>query len=133
MNEKTKKFMKDQRSEVFQGLKEAFALPVYVDEIAEDEESTLAIPYNFFIIQTGDLRPVKETRRIEQPVHVNYYSEEKDDVEEMIIDIITVISGIKGLTFAGAHLERLQAKDTDRFVDWVEVTFRRVIPIECAV
>jgi hypothetical protein len=64
---------------------------------------------------------------------VYYYSENRDDVDEQTIDIISSVSSIKGINFVNTVKERLQEKDTDRYVDRVTLVFRRVIPIGCQV
>jgi hypothetical protein len=132
MNEKTKKFMREQIDALVNGLKNQFGLPVFEDEIAEDEEETLS-EYNCFVFETGEFRTTNDIRKVTQDIYVYYYSENRDDVDEQTIDIISVVSSIKGMSFVNSIKERLQEKDTDRYVDRVTLVFRRVIPIECQV
>jgi hypothetical protein len=131
MNEKTKRFMREQIDSLVNGLKN-FGLPVFEDEIAEDEETNLAT-YNCFVFETGEFRTTNDIRKVAQDIYVYYYSENRDDVDEQTIDIISVVSSIKGVNFVNTIKERLQEKDTDRYVDRVTLVFRRVIPIECQV
>jgi hypothetical protein len=131
MNEKTKRFMREQIDTLVNGLK-GFGLPVYEDEIAEDEEETLT-EYNCFVFETGEFRTTNDIRKVTQDIYVYYYSENRDDVDEQTIDVISVVSSIKGMSFVNSIKERLQEKDTDRYVDRVTLVFRRVIPIECQV
>jgi hypothetical protein len=132
MNEKTKNYMREQIDELVNGLKDQFGLPVFEDEIAEDEEETLS-EYNCFVFETGEFRTTNDIRKVIQDIYVYYYSENRDDVDEQTIDIISVVSSIKGVNFVNTIKERLQEKDTDRYVDRVTLVFRRVIPIECQV
>jgi hypothetical protein len=131
MNEKTKRFMREQIDTLVNGLKD-FGLPVYEDEIAEDEEVTLS-EYNCFVFETGEFRTTNDIRKVTQDIYVYYYSENRDDVDEQTIDIISVVSSIKGMSFVNSIKERLQEKDSDRYVDRVTLVFRRVIPIECQI
>jgi hypothetical protein len=131
MNEKTKRFMREQIDSLVNGLKN-FGLPVFEDEIAEDEETNLAT-YNCFVFETGEFRKTNDIKKVTQDIYVYYYSENRDDVDEQTIDIISVASSIKGMSFVNTVKERLQEKDTDRYVDRVTLVFRRVIPIECQV
>lgn len=132
MNEKTKRFMREQIDALVTGLKSHFGLPVYEDEIAEDEEETLS-GYNCFVFETGEFRTTGNIKNVNQDIYVYYYSENRDDVDEQTIDIISIVSSIKGMNFVNTVKERLQEKDTDRYVDRVTLVFRRVIPIECQV
>ncbi|KZR58454.1 hypothetical protein A3781_17345 [Bacillus badius] len=128
--------MKKQKSGVYDILGSHFSLPVYEDEIAEDEEEQLLNfnTYNFFILEMGDFRPSgKPSTSILQEIMIDYYSENRDDVDEVTIDVISLVSSIKGVKFTGTQKQRLQVKDLDRYIDRVTFLFRRVIPIECTV
>jgi len=132
MNDKTKNLMREQINSLVDGLSNHFQLPIFEDEIAEDEEESLT-EFNCFVFETGEFRPTRDFRKITQDIYVYYYSENKDDVDEQTIDIISIVTSIKGMTFSQTTKERLQEKDTDRYVDRVTLVFRRVIPIECKV
>lgn len=132
MNDKTKNLMREQINSLVDGLSDHFQLPIFEDEIAEDEEESLT-EFNCFVFETGEFRPTRDLRKITQDIYVYYYSENKDDVDEQTIDIISIVTSIKGMTFSQTTKERLQEKDTDRYVDRVTLVFRRVIPIECKV
>ncbi|WP_144461769.1 hypothetical protein [Siminovitchia fortis] len=136
MNEKSKRLMAEQKKKIFSSLKDHFGLEVYEDEIAEDEEEQLLNldKYNFFTLEMSNFRPAQDpARSISQDVIIDYYSEKRDDVDEVSIDVISLISAIKGMRFTGTQRERLRVKDMDRYIDRVSFLFRRVIPIECAV
>jgi hypothetical protein len=132
VNEKTKKYMREQIDALVNGLKNHFNLPVFEDEVAEDEEEQLS-SYNCFVFETGEFRKTNDIKKVIQNIRVYYYSEDQDNVDEQTIDIISIVSSIKGITFTSSVKERLQEKDTDRFIDRVTLTFERVIPIECSI
>jgi hypothetical protein len=135
VNEKSKRLMSEQKSSIFNKLKTEFGLEVFEDEIAEDEEERLlkSTSYNCFIMTTSDFGPTESGRTISQDITIEYYSENRDDVDEQIIDIISIVSSVKAVTFRNTRKQRLQIKDTDRYIDLVILTFKRMIPIECQV
>lgn len=124
--------MKEQRLGIKTKLDDYFKLLVVEDELAEDEEEEMAEEgYNCFLIEYGEFQPSSNERTISQNVYITYLSEKQDDLEEQIIDIISLISGVKRLLFVSSKSDRFQMKDTDRFIDRVVFTFKRVIPLEC--
>ncbi|MDY8162688.1 hypothetical protein [Bacillus thuringiensis] len=132
MNEKPKKLMKEQRLGIKTKLDDYFKLLVVEDELAEDEEEEMAEEgYNCFLIEYGEFQPSSNERTISQNVYITYLSEKQDDLEEQIIDIISLISGVKRLLFVSSKSDRFQMKDTDRYIDRAVFTFKRVIPFEC--
>ncbi|AJH61646.1 hypothetical protein bcere0016_5000 [Bacillus cereus 95/8201] len=132
MNEKAKKLMKEQRMGIKKGLEDHFKLLVVEDELAEDEEEQLQeTGYNCFTIEYGEFQPSSNERTISQNIYVSYLSENQDDLDEQTIDIISLVSKVKKLSFVTSKNDRLQMKDTDRYIDRVFFTFRRMIPIEC--
>ncbi|MCI4056927.1 hypothetical protein MMK25_13705 [Bacillus cereus] len=132
MNEKPKKLMKEQRLGIKTKLDDYFKLLVIEDELAEDEEEEMAEEgYNCFLIEYGEFQPSSNERTISQNVYITYLSEKQDDLEEQIIDIISLISGVKRLLFVSSKSDRFQMKDTDRYIDRAVFTFKRVIPFEC--
>lgn len=135
MNERTKRLMSEQKSTIFNNLKTQFNLEVFEDEIAEDEEEKLlkSDTYNCFIITTGNFSPTESGRTVSQDIVIEYYSENRDDVDERTIDVISIVSAVKGVSFRNTRKQRLQVKDTDRYIDLVILTFRRMMPIECPV
>jgi hypothetical protein len=124
--------MKEQRLGIKAKLDDYFKFLVVEDELAEDEEEEMAEEgYNCFLIEYGEFQPSSNERTISQNVYITYLSEKQDDLEEQIIDIISLISGVKRLLFVSSKSDRFQMKDTDRYIDRAVFTFKRVIPIEC--
>jgi len=124
--------MNEQREEIFNRLN-TFGLSVYEDEIAEDEENELihSDNYNFLTLEFSDIRSTGNLKQLSQLIIVDYYSENRNDVDEMVIDIITLLKKVKGLNFDTTRKDRLQMKDTERYIDRVSIIFKRMIPIEC--
>jgi hypothetical protein len=131
VNEKTKRLMREQKEGIFNNLQTQFNLPVFEDEIAEDEEKSLdKNGYNCFVFETSEFQTTQDIKKVRQNINVSYYSENRDDVDETSIDIISVLNSVKGVNFSSSRKERLQMKETDRFIDRVTLTFIRMIPIE---
>jgi hypothetical protein len=131
VNEKTKRLMREQKEGIFNNLQTQFSLPVFEDEIAEDEDKSLdKNGYNCFVFETSEFQTTQDIKKVKQNIYVFYYSENKDDVDESTIDIISVLNSVKGVNFLSSRKERLQMKETDRFIDRVNLTFTRMIPIE---
>ncbi|UII56711.1 hypothetical protein LS684_04395 [Cytobacillus spongiae] len=132
MNEKTKTFMREQIENIVQNLNSKFGIPIYEDEPSENEEESLDVNgYNFFVYETSDFQPTSDTKRLSQNIYVYYHSENQDNVDEQTIDIISSIIKVKAVSFIRSRKERLQMKDTDRYMDRVTLTFKRLVPIEC--
>ncbi|GGJ50980.1 hypothetical protein [Virgibacillus salexigens] len=130
MNDKQKKYMKEQQEKLVADLESVFELPVFEDEIADDE---LPATGNYFLVVYGDMRATESVKRLSQEVYVVYISEDNGDVEASTLDILTVVSKIKGYTFYRTIKERMQKAETDDFVDKVTIIFRRKLSYECQV
>ncbi|MBW3491848.1 hypothetical protein I6L50_07065 [Bacillus sp. FDAARGOS_1420] len=124
--------MKEQRKGIKRTLEDGFSLLVVEGELAEDEESQLTDDgYNCFILEYGEFQPSSNERTITQTIYISYLSENQDDLDEQVIDIISWIGTVKMVSFVVSRSDRLQVKDTDRYIDRVVFTFKRVIPLEC--
>ncbi|QUG86856.1 hypothetical protein GSN03_11265 [Bacillus nitratireducens] len=124
--------MKEQRKGIKKALEDGFRLLVVEDELAEDEESQLTEEgYNCFILEYGEFRASSNERTISQNIYVSYLSENQADLDEQVIDIISWVGKVKMVSFVVSKSDRLQVKDTDRYIDRVVFTLKRVIPLEC--
>ncbi|MBO0586459.1 hypothetical protein [Sporosarcina sp. E16_8] len=128
---KTKTHMRGQISDIHAGLS-SFSIPVFEDEIAEDEEKGL-IDYHCFVYETSGMKNEKDMKSLTQAIHIYYYSENRSDIDEQTVDIIMALSGVKGMTLERTEKQRLQKKDTDRFIDRVILTYVRRINIGCQI
>lgn len=131
MNEKQKIHLKKQNKLLYDSLSTHFNLPIYQDDLAEDEYPT---DYNYFLLIYGDWESTDSVGSIYQEIYVVFISEGNDLVDEETLDIISLItSSVPGTTFNRALKQRLQKKDTDEYLDQVTVIFRRKMSYECKI
>ncbi len=129
MNEKAKELIKFQNDKLYSDLKDNFGLPVFQDDVAEDEKPD---KLNLFLIIYGDVYATESNGSLYQDVYVTYLAEGKDSVEEDTLDIISTVTGIKGVfNFVRTEKDRVQKLDTNEHVDRVMLNFRRVIKYVC--
>lgn len=127
---KTKIKMQEQIDALLTGLK-TFGIPVFEDDLAEDEEVGFEKnKYNFFIYETGDMVKSDDKKSINQDVIVYYYSENQDDLDEKTVDIISALSDVKMLTLERTQKQRFRRKDTDSYVDRIVFIYTRRIVIQ---
>lgn len=133
LNPKAKDYMKSQKEQLVNEIKMAFPnVPFYEDEIAEDEEKKFVKgKYLAFVLSMGDFSPNENESVLSQDVFIDYYSENRDDVDEMILDIIATMKKVKTFKFVSAEKVRARVKDTKRFIDVVSIEFRRSLKVGC--
>jgi hypothetical protein len=127
MNEKSKLRMERQQQAIYDNLTQTFNLPVFEDELGEDE---LPDTFNYFYIIYGDFRKTEAVGVLLQEIYVVYVTEDNPDVETTTLDVITMVSKVNGVVFERTAKERYQKNDTDEFVDQVNVIFSRKIAYE---
>lgn len=132
MNEKTKPYMKKQKQALVDNIKAAFpTIDFYEDEIAEDEEKKYKKgTYSAFVLTMGDFTPDENQSYLSQDIVIDYYSEQRDDLDETILDVIAAVKN-SNIKFVGTQKMRAKVKDTSRFVDVVSIEFRRSIKYGC--
>lgn len=129
VTEKTIQVMNQQIDDLIAQLK-TFNLPVFEDDLAEDEEKEfLEKGYNFFVYETGDMFKNDDKKSLGQDIAVFYFSENRDDLDEQTIKIIQVLSNIKLLSLVRTQKRRLKRKDTDSYVDQIALVYNRKIII----
>lgn len=133
MNERFKKKMLQQKTTIVEGLEGNFSnIPLFEDEIAEDEEeSFFNSKYHALVLVMGDFTPKGNPGTLTQSIFIDYYSESRDDVDETLLDIITIIDKVPTMDFLKTSKVRMRAADTDRFVDVITLEFRRTVKYEC--
>lgn len=133
MNEKSKLRMQEQKLALVTSLKAVYpTIPLFEDEIAKDEEEKFAgDKYLAFVLQMGNFAPGEKVNILSQQITIDYYSEERDDFDEMILDIISTVSAVPTVEFLGTTKVRARVKDTQRFVDVVTIEFRRLVKRDC--
>lgn len=122
--------MGEQSESIYQSLSAHFNIPVFQDDIAEDETPDTL---KYLLIVYGDITGLETRKTLNQEVVIVYISENNDLVDEDTIDIISIVTNVKAVEFDRTIKQRLQKKDTDEYVDQVSVYFKRKIPYECTI
>lgn len=111
---------------------DTFDIPVFEDDLAEDEEAQFEKKkYHFFVYETGDMNKNDDRKSISQDVVIYYYSENRDDIDERTVDIITELSQVPRMSLERTQKQRLKRKDTDNYVDRVVFLYHRKIVTGC--
>lgn len=130
---KIKEYMQRQIDEMQMAL-ETFNIPLFEDEIAEDEEEKLyQKDYHCFVYETLDISNNDDLKSVSQMVAIYYYSENRDDLDERTVDIILSLKDVPGFSLNRTTKQRLQKKETDQFVDRVIFEYSRKIVTGCKV
>jgi hypothetical protein len=128
MNEQSKIRLKKMNDQLVARLQESFFVKVYQDQVSEDEDEGT---YHYFIFETGGFtKPQDKQFGLRQDVLVRYYSENRDDLDEVAIDIITVLESI-GYVFQTSIKVGIQKGETDSYVDEMEFNFIRLVKYGC--
>ncbi|KAA0547573.1 hypothetical protein FZW96_12050 [Bacillus sp. BGMRC 2118] len=132
MNEKSKEKMREQKTLIVEGLTNHFeTIPLFEDEMAEDEEKVFVdSKYHLMVLQMGEFIPTSNTGGLTQTFTIDYYSEERDDVDEMLVDIITIVGKVPTVEFVRTNKLRARVGDIDRFIDVVTLEFKRMVKYE---
>lgn len=117
--------MNRQQTQIIQKLESSFDLPVVEDELSADE---ITGELNNFLVIYGDFVKVSSKDQLSQELYVVYLSENRDDLETMSVDIVSVVSSIHALEFVKTIKRRTQKKDTDSYIDQITFVFKRLVP-----
>lgn len=133
LNPKAKEKMQEQKEQVVNAIKTAFPdVPFFEDEIAEDEEKDFVkTKYHAFVMQMGNFTQGTNISYLSQDIVMDYYSENRDDVDETILDVIAAITQVRATNFVATTKLRARVKDTQRFIDVVSIEFRRTVKYGC--
>lgn len=115
---------------MLQTIRNHFSLPTFQDDIAQDEVPDVL---NYFLLVYGDIESVDGSKSLSQEIFVVYVCEDNDFVDEQSIDVISMISNVKGINFKRTMKRRLQKKDQDEYLDQVTFIFNRKMPYECKI
>lgn len=132
MNETYKAKMKEHKQKLVDDLSLAFpAIEFFEDEISKSADETFSsTKYHALVLTMGDFRP-DSPGTLKQEVSIEYYSEERDDVDETVLDIMTIGARVPTHVVLPTDRIRLKVKDTDRYVDVVTIKFLRTVKYEC--
>lgn len=128
MNEKSKERMGKQHKDIIDSLSNTFNLPVFVDELSEDEQPE---SLNYFYVIYGDYQKSQTVNRLLQEIYIVYVSQNNPEIEFDTLDVITTISKVNGIEFNRTIKERLQLDDTDSYLDQINFIFKRKVAYEC--
>lgn len=111
-------------------LEKTFNIPVFQDQVREDEmEELQKETLEFFIYETGGFTKQNE-HSVSQEVLIKYFSENRDDLDARMLDIAGALDG-KAYNFKRSVKTTVRKADTDEYVDYIELYFTRVIKYGC--
>lgn len=134
MNEPAKAYMQKVKGLIVEGLETNFPLiPLFEDEVPEEETTKYdnGSPYHLMVMKFGSIDKQENEKFLTQSFSVDLYAENKFDVDETTLDIITVTTSISSVRFNGSNKFRARHAQSNRFVDIVTMNFVRMIKIEC--
>ncbi|MEK4635186.1 hypothetical protein NST14_03105 [Bacillus sp. FSL W8-0519] len=125
-NEQSKKRLQKMNSLLIKKLNEAFNVEIYQDQVSEDEEEN----YHYFIFETGGFEKTENQFTLRQHVLIRYYSENRDDLDERMLDIIATLEAT-GHSFQRSDKTSIQKGETDEYVDEIEIYVTRSVKYGC--
>lgn len=134
MNEQAKLYMKNVKGLIVDGLETNLpVIPLFEDEVSEDAtaEYDNGKPYHLMVMKFGAISRQGNEKFLTQEFSVDLYAENKSDVDETTLDIITVLKGVKSVSFTDSTKFRAKHANTNRFVDIVSMSFVRMMKVEC--
>ncbi|MEH7052245.1 hypothetical protein [Bacillus pseudomycoides] len=125
-NEQSKKRLQKMNSLLISKLKEQFEIGVYQDQVSEDEEKD----YHYFIFETGGFEKTDSKFTLKQNVLIRYYSENRDDLDERMLDIIAALEAA-GHSFQHSNKTSIQKGELDEYIDEIEIYVTRLVKYGC--
>jgi len=129
LNEKGVKWLNKTTDALVTVLKQEFPdKPIYEDEIPKDKLEEVGYQYNHIVYETGNIqRAQPDSKGLNQEVIVTYYSENKDNLDGVMITLISILEGTHYYKLSEAFKGITQKAETEDFVDAVEVRLTRQI------
>lgn len=134
MNETSKDYMQKVKGLIVEGLETNFPLiPLFEDEVPEEETTKYdnGLPYHLMVMKFGPIDKQENEKYLTQSFSVALYAENKSDVDETTLDIITVTKSVPSVRFAGSDKFRARHAQSNRYVDIVTMNFVRMMKVEC--
>ena len=129
MNKKSKEYLEKLNDMLFSSLKEAVpGVNIYQDSVSEDEEDLKKIHH--FIFETGGFTKPETIGSLSQDVTVYYFSEGRDDLDSVALDIISKMEDNKHV-FVRSTKEGYPKGEADNYVDQLTFTFSRKVKYGC--
>jgi hypothetical protein len=133
MNEKSKVYLQKLNQLLITGLEENIAdITVFQDNVTEEEFQNMNGEYHFIIFETLGMSKPENPKNtgLVQDVTVRYYSEGKDDLDGMMLDIISILENNKH-TFKSSTKQAIRKGETDEYTDEIIFTFSRSVKYGC--
>lgn len=134
MNEATKAYMRKVKNLIVDGLEGSFPnIPLYEDEVPEEAtaEYDNGKPYHLLVMKMGPIGKQENATVLSQNFSIDYYSENRADVDETTLDLIIAVNGIPTVTFNDSVKFRARHANSNRFVDVITLEFTRRFRVEC--
>lgn len=134
MNDQAKTYMKKVKDLIVDGLETNFPfIPLFEDEVPEEETAKYdnGTPYHLMVMKFGAIGRQDNEKFLSQEFSVDLYAENKSDVDETTLDIITALKIVKSVRFINSEKYRARHAQSNRFVDIVTLDFVRMMKVEC--
>ena len=134
LNEQIKEHLQKVKNEIVTSLESTFPnILVFEDEVPEEETKKYddGAPYHLFVLKMGAFQKQANSKYLTQTFTVDYYSENRDDVDETTLDVIAVLTVVRTVSFADSDKFRARHANTNRFIDIVTMDFTRMTKFGC--
>lgn len=108
-------------------------LEVFQDTVSDDQLNEVmekTSGYNYFRFETGGFSKAENTRELSQLVLLSFYSENRDDLDMLQLDIIEALDG-KVYSFVSSKKAAIQKQKQDAYIDEIQFIFRRSVLYGC--
>jgi hypothetical protein len=122
MNEQSKERLRKMNKMLVEKLEGFFKARVYQNRVSKNDEGK----YPYFIVETGGFERKENSFLLKQTVPIRYYSENRDDLDEMLLDLISTLEGMK-YSFVRSTKKSIPKDGVDGYVDELLVHVTRSI------
>lgn len=108
-------------------------LEVFQDTVSDDQLNEViekTSGYNYFRFETGGFSKAENNRELSQLVLLSFYSENRDDLDMLQLDIIEALDG-KVYSFVSSKKAAIQKQKQDAYIDEIQFVFRRSVLYGC--
>lgn len=132
-SQKAKERLLKANQKIIDDLEESIKLSVFQDTVSDEQLKKIKKEtggYNYFRFETGGFTRNKDKSELSQTVMVAFYSENRDDLDEVSLDIIDTIDG-KLHVFKTSRKAFIQKGKEDSYIDEIQFFFERRLPYVC--
>ncbi|GGE64429.1 hypothetical protein [Priestia taiwanensis] len=122
MNEQAKERLRKMNTLLVEKLEGTFKAKVYQNRVSKHEEGN----YPYFIVEAAGFERKENSSLLYQPILIRYYSESRNDLDEMLLDIISLLEGSK-YSFVHSTKKSIPKDGVDGYVDELLVTMTRSV------